>query len=47
MVNSIPRIAVDAMGGDLGPSVVVPGAVQAAREAVNGIRQGLALASKA
>ena len=33
MANSIPRIAVDAMGGDLGPSVVVPGAVQAAREA--------------
>jgi len=33
MGSSIPRIAVDAMGGDLGPSVVVPGAVQAAREA--------------
>ncbi|SKA63314.1 phosphate acyltransferase PlsX [Desulfobaculum bizertense] len=26
-----PRIAVDAMGGDSGPSVVVPGAVEAAR----------------
>ncbi|GFK95617.1 Phosphate acyltransferase [Fundidesulfovibrio magnetotacticus] len=28
---SRPRIAVDAMGGDFGPHVVVPGAVQAAR----------------
>ncbi len=28
---SAPRIAVDAMGGDFGPSVVVPGAVEAAR----------------
>lgn len=26
-----PIIAVDAMGGDFGPSVVVPGAVEAAR----------------
>ena len=25
-------IAIDAMGGDFGPSVVVPGALQAARE---------------
>lgn len=25
-------IAVDAMGGDLGPSVVVPGAIEAARQ---------------
>ena len=33
MGSSTARIAVDAMGGDLGPSVVVPGAVQAAREA--------------
>lgn len=33
MGSSVPRIAVDAMGGDLGPAVVVPGAVQAAREA--------------
>lgn len=30
--NSKPRIAVDAMGGDNGPSIVVPGAVRAARE---------------
>jgi glycerol-3-phosphate acyltransferase PlsX len=29
---SNPRIAVDAMGGDFGPSVVVPGAVAAARQ---------------
>ncbi|XXJ21051.1 phosphate acyltransferase PlsX [Desulfovibrio caledoniensis] len=30
----IPRIAVDAMGGDFGPGVVVPGAVSAAREGI-------------
>ncbi|GAB6175421.1 phosphate acyltransferase PlsX [Desulfobaculum senezii] len=30
--NIKPRIAVDAMGGDNGPSIVVPGAVRAARE---------------
>lgn len=29
-----PRIAVDAMGGDFGPQVVVPGAVDAAREGI-------------
>lgn len=27
-----PRIAVDAMGGDFGPEIVIPGAVRAARE---------------
>ncbi|MBL3581741.1 phosphate acyltransferase PlsX [Oleidesulfovibrio alaskensis] len=32
MSNSVPVIAVDAMGGDHGPSIVVPGAVRAARE---------------
>jgi glycerol-3-phosphate acyltransferase PlsX len=31
MTSTRPRIAVDAMGGDFGPDVVVPGAVQAAR----------------
>lgn len=31
-VQTAPRIAVDAMGGDFGPSVIVPGAVSAARE---------------
>ena len=31
MSSSRPRLAVDAMGGDFGPSVVVPGALQAAR----------------
>lgn len=31
-MNLIPAIAVDAMGGDFGPSVVVPGAIHAARE---------------
>ncbi len=31
MPNSKPRIAVDAMGGDFGPHVVVPGALHAAR----------------
>ncbi|EFL52905.1 fatty acid/phospholipid synthesis protein PlsX [Solidesulfovibrio fructosivorans JJ]] len=31
MPNNKPRIAVDAMGGDFGPHVVVPGALQAAR----------------
>ncbi|MDD4702209.1 MAG: phosphate--acyl-ACP acyltransferase, partial [Desulfovibrio sp.] len=30
-MNERPIIAVDAMGGDFGPSVVVPGAVAAAR----------------
>lgn len=30
-MSSRPRIAVDAMGGDIGPSVVVPGAIRAAR----------------
>ena len=29
--NNRPKLAVDAMGGDFGPSVVVPGALQAAR----------------
>jgi len=29
-----PRIAVDAMGGDYGPHIVVPGAVDAAREGI-------------
>lgn len=32
MPTNNPRIAVDAMGGDFGPSVVVPGALHAARE---------------
>ena len=32
MTASPPLIAVDVMGGDFGPSVVVPGAIQAARE---------------
>ncbi|WP_126379493.1 phosphate acyltransferase PlsX [Desulfovibrio ferrophilus] len=32
MPSSKPRIAVDAMGGDSGPGVVVPGALDAARE---------------
>jgi len=32
--NMAPRIAVDAMGGDYGPHVVVPGAVDAAREGI-------------
>ncbi|MFV0421448.1 phosphate acyltransferase PlsX [Oleidesulfovibrio sp.] len=36
MSNSVPVIAVDAMGGDSGPSVVVPGALRAARE--NGLK---------
>ena len=31
MPNKMPRIAVDAMGGDFGPHVVVPGALHAAR----------------
>jgi len=31
MPNKLPRIAVDAMGGDFGPHVVVPGAVHAAK----------------
>lgn len=31
MPNKIPRIAVDAMGGDFGPQVVIPGALHAAR----------------
>ena len=30
-MNARPIIAVDAMGGDFGPSVVVPGAIDAAR----------------
>jgi len=33
-VTVAPRIAVDAMGGDYGPQIVVPGAVEAAREGV-------------
>lgn len=33
-VTSAPRIAVDAMGGDFGPQVVVPAAVEAAREGI-------------
>ena len=32
--TSTPRIAVDAMGGDYGPRVVVPAAVEAAREGI-------------
>lgn len=32
MSNPVPRIAVDAMGGDHGPEVVVPGALMAARK---------------
>ncbi|WP_461208480.1 phosphate acyltransferase PlsX [Desulfocurvus sp. DL9XJH121] len=32
MPNSVPRIAVDAMGGDSGPGVIVSGALDAARE---------------
>lgn len=32
--TSAPRIAVDAMGGDFGPRVVVPAAVDAAREGI-------------
>lgn len=32
MTTPSPIIAVDAMGGDFGPSVVIPGALQAARE---------------
>ena len=32
MSSNKPVIAVDAMGGDLGPSVVVPGAIEAARQ---------------
>lgn len=32
--NKAPRIAVDAMGGDFGPRVVVPAAVDAAREGI-------------
>jgi phosphate acyltransferase len=31
MPNKMPRIAVDAMGGDFGPHVVIPGALHAAR----------------
>ena len=31
MSSNRARLAVDAMGGDFGPSVVVPGALQAAR----------------
>jgi glycerol-3-phosphate acyltransferase PlsX len=34
MPNDKPRIAVDAMGGDFGPHIVVPAAVKAAREGV-------------
>ncbi len=33
--QSAPRIAVDAMGGDFGPCVVVPAAVEAAREGID------------
>ena len=32
MSSNRARLAVDAMGGDFGPSVVVPGALQGARE---------------
>ncbi|WP_285905318.1 phosphate acyltransferase PlsX [Pseudodesulfovibrio pelocollis] len=32
--NIAPRIAVDAMGGDFGPQVVVPAAVEAARDGI-------------
>ena len=31
MPNNKPRIAVDAMGGDFGPRMVVPGALHAAK----------------
>ena len=31
-MNAKPILAIDAMGGDFGPSVIVPGAIQAARE---------------
>ena len=31
-LENAPRIAVDAMGGDFGPSVVIPGVLDAARE---------------
>jgi glycerol-3-phosphate acyltransferase PlsX len=33
--NIVPRIAVDAMGGDFGPHVVVPAAVEAARSGIS------------
>ncbi|WP_319469134.1 phosphate acyltransferase PlsX [uncultured Pseudodesulfovibrio sp.] len=33
--QAAPRIAVDAMGGDFGPCVVVPAAVEAAREGID------------
>lgn len=35
MLDKAPRIAVDAMGGDIGPRVNVPAAVQAAREGIH------------
>ncbi len=38
MPNKQPIIAVDAMGGDHGPSVVIPGALKAAREDGFGLR---------
>ncbi|MBG0789438.1 MAG: phosphate acyltransferase PlsX [Desulfovibrionaceae bacterium] len=38
--TTAPRIAVDAMGGDFGPRIVVPAAVQAAREGVSIILVG-------
>ena len=38
--TTAPRIAVDAMGGDFGPSVVVPAAVEAAREGISIILVG-------
>ncbi|MDR2695157.1 MAG: phosphate--acyl-ACP acyltransferase, partial [Deltaproteobacteria bacterium] len=31
-MNARPILAIDAMGGDFGPGVVVPGAIQAARD---------------
>lgn len=40
MPENAPRIAVDAMGGDIGPRVNVPAAVQVAREGVNIILVG-------
>ena len=31
-MNARPILAIDAMGGDFGPGVIVPGVIQAARE---------------
>ena len=35
MPEKAPRIAIDAMGGDIGPRVNVPAAVQAAKEGIH------------